>query len=89
MDICPALCSSFPNFIVSKGEKIYFSETDGINGEELWESDGTPEGTRMVFDIKIGCASSTPKNLTISGSKLYFIADDGINGREFWCYEIP
>src|SRR5678815_4934485 len=29
----------------------YFSADDGIHGEELWRSDGSPEGTRLVKDV--------------------------------------
>ena len=35
---------------------LYFAPDDGINGVELWTSDGTDAGTVMVKDIKAGDA---------------------------------
>lgn len=42
----------------STGRKVYFGATDGVNGVELWQSDGTTAGTTMVKDLFPGTASS-------------------------------
>jgi ELWxxDGT repeat protein len=78
---------------------LYFTANDGINGEELWKSDGTAAGTLMVKDIYGGTGnnydyysgsydntpnSSSPSELTNVNGKLYFTADDGANGTELW-----
>ena len=34
-----------------KGYKAFFAATDSEHGEELWVTDGTPEGTYCVMDI--------------------------------------
>ncbi|MDX1488869.1 MAG: hypothetical protein R3268_11750, partial [Acidiferrobacterales bacterium] len=64
----------------------YFSASDGngVNGRELWMSDGTNAGTVLVKDIRSGGGSSNPANLTVFNGALYFSADDGVNGRELW-----
>lgn len=64
---------------------------DGVvYSRELWISDGTTEGTRLVRDIFPGgnsagnTASSAPALLTPAGGIVYFTADDGRTGRELW-----
>ena len=65
-----------------------FSADDGVNGEELWVSDGTSSGTYMVADINTTALgeSSNPQGfeITESGNTAYFVADDGVHGWEVW-----
>lgn len=67
-----------------KGYKAYFSAIDGDHGEELWVTDGTIEGTRMVKDINPGLATSDIQWLTRFNDKVVFTANDGENGYEPW-----
>jgi ELWxxDGT repeat protein len=53
-------------------------------GNELWRSDGTAEGTRLVADILPGTQSSLPSNMLVFDGKLYFSANDGQSGAELW-----
>lgn len=53
--------------------KLYFSATDGVNGQELWVSDGTDAGTHFVKDINPS-GSSNPKELKVCNGSLYFQA---------------
>jgi ELWxxDGT repeat protein len=59
---------------------------DGINGRELWKSDGTAAGTVLVKDLLPGKTtdgyplSSFPSDLTRYNGAMYFIA----NGDELW-----
>jgi len=66
------------------GNTLYFRATDGINGDELWKSDGTTNIPMMVKDIYSGSSSSSPADFTAVGNTLYFTASDGINGDELW-----
>ena len=69
------------------GNTFYFSAvgSDGINGYELWKTDGTESSTMMVKDINSGYSSSNPQQLTAVGNTLYFAADDGSSsGIELW-----
>src|SRR4051812_38085157 len=33
------------------GGRVYYQANDGIHGDELWTSDGTAAGTRIVADV--------------------------------------
>ena len=57
---------------VVMNNELYFNANDGINGYELWKSDGTASGTVMVKDINSGGSSSSPKYLAVVGNTLYF-----------------
>jgi len=62
---------------------LYFTGDDGVHLTELWKSDGTPEGTVLVKDIRIG-QSSNVRNLFALGDQLLFAANDGTHGLELW-----
>jgi len=54
------------------GNALYSVADDGINGKELWKTDGTEAGTQMVANLATGSASSNPTNLTAIGDWLWF-----------------
>ncbi len=76
--------SSFPYGFAKFNGKLYFRARDGENGDELWVTDGTTEGTTLVADINPGSSSSVPSDLAELDGKLYFRANDGENGSELW-----
>ena len=53
-------------------------------GAELWRTDGTPERTMLVKDIRPGAEGSNPNWLTNVGGTLLFAADDTGNGPSLW-----
>jgi ELWxxDGT repeat protein len=71
-------------FLTGAAGRIFFSAQDGVHGMELWSTDGTAAGTRMVRDIAPGPDSSSPAYLAAAGGLLYFTADDGVHGFELW-----
>src|SRR5262249_34955493 len=94
-DIFPGLSffgapnSSFPSNLTAVGNTLFFSATDGVNGTELWKSDGTTAGTVLVKDINPGPADALPfvsnsGDFTAVGNTLFFPAADGVHGTELW-----
>jgi ELWxxDGT repeat protein len=73
-----------PDDFVELNNKLYFTANDGDNGNELWVSDGTEDGTQLIADIAPGSASSYAFGLTEFDGKLYFSANDGENGEALW-----
>ncbi len=68
----------------SKLDKLYFSYTTPATGRELWVSDGTTEGTRMIADIMPGPGSSNPTVLANTNGVLLFKATDSEGNRQLW-----
>jgi ELWxxDGT repeat protein len=65
--------------LAAAGSKVFFDSFDDAQGHtELWVTDGTPAGTKMVKDIY------AIDGVAVGGS-LFFFADDGEHGRELWC----
>ena len=64
------------------GGEVYFSANDGT-GWELWATDGSDAGTRLVKDVNPN-GSSSPRSIIAVGSQVFFVADDGTHGRELW-----
>ena len=57
---------------------------DGVHGQEVWQSNGSAAGTKMVLDINPGPAGSFPSQLVNSNGTLFFAANDGVHGVEPW-----
>lgn len=62
------------------GNKVFFL----VNGGQLWETDATAGGTKLVFDFRATTAGSDAASFAVAGGEVFFAADDGSNGRELW-----
>jgi ELWxxDGT repeat protein len=78
--------SSLPDQFITMNQLIYFTADDGIHGRELWVSDGSAKGTKLVKDINEGERSSDPRSFVVAFNpkRLYFSADTFQHGRELW-----
>jgi len=80
----------FPAFTVSgsgSGASVsggqFMMANDGYHGLELWFTDGTQAGTRMVKDLNPGTGLSQPRGFVVLNDMLYFIADVNAD-RQVW-----
>ncbi len=73
-----------PIFMTAHEGLLFFAQTDATNGFELWVTDGSFAGTRIVKDINPGSAGSYPTLLTSTPSGLYFAAQTVDGGSELW-----
>lgn len=63
--------------------EFYFAASDGVNGTELWKTNGSTEGTLLIKDISTA-GDSSPSGFVRFKDMYFFSADDGVNGRELW-----
>jgi ELWxxDGT repeat protein len=83
-DIYPGTENSDILNMIEFNNKIYFSATSSQTAEqELWETDGTTAGTKMVYKINPS-GGSYVDDFAILDSTLYFTAYDSKIGSELW-----
>jgi len=70
--------------IAKISDKVIFTASTEAYGEEIWVSDLTKLGTKMIKDINPGTSSSNPKWLTAVGDLVYFVASTDDLGEELW-----
>ncbi|HSP13595.1 MAG TPA: ELWxxDGT repeat protein [Thermoanaerobaculia bacterium] len=91
-DVFPGSSGSRPNFndvdFIAFGSRVLFVANDGVNGREIWISDGTAAGTRMVRDLAPGPNGAFAQGgfaiLTALGDRAFFILRDDAHGQELW-----
>lgn len=88
-DINPGSGSSVSSVaFVGCGDLVYFGASDATpnsgTGSELYVTDGSPSGTRLVKDIAPGTGSSFPSRLTSASDRVYFLARTPDSGGEAW-----
>lgn len=62
-----------PSSFTIANDVIFFVADDGVNGAELWRSDGTVAGTAMVADIAPGSRASGISTIVAAGSRVFFL----------------
>lgn len=79
-----ATLASSPRYYTEFGDYVLFSASSSLYGREIWITDGTEAGTRMLKDINEGSDSSYPMNFYSAGSVAYFQATTAAEGNELW-----
>lgn len=75
---------SDPTDLINVNGRLFFLADDGINGRELWVSNGTSAGTVRVTNLVSGSGDGQISDLTVVGDVLCFAANNGVSGREVW-----
>src|SRR5215212_3012083 len=77
--------SSEPDNVLLTKKWIFFQATTAKYGEELWKSDGTNRGTKLVKDIAPGPGASDPEDIVSTAPRTtFFRAWDKTHGEELW-----
>lgn len=80
----------FAREFVRVGGFVFFAGRTVEAGLELWQSDGTPEGTRMVADLNAGPGDGIPlplpawNYLGVAGGRLFFPGTSGGAGYKLY-----
>ncbi len=101
LDVCPGSCSGvldsreipipdpfFPPSLfplVELNGRAYFAGTDGQRGSQLWESDGTVEGTRAVSNLP-NHSHGEVFGLQVLGDEVVFAGLHDQHGLELWAW---
>lgn len=68
--------------------RTYVAMNDGVDGSELWSTDGTIAGTRQEADIHAGPDSSRIYWALFTGTSMYFSAYQAGTGQGLWAMPI-
>lgn len=71
------------------GSRLLFTANDGIHGRELWVSDGSAAGTKMLMDLTPGDDNgdpydSNPGEFHVANGKLYFKTTNETGEQTVW-----
>jgi len=72
------------------GEACYFVADDVVHGQELWQTDGTPGGTRRISEFGFASAFASASccdgdSIAVpAGGWTYFLAWDGLTSAAIW-----
>jgi len=72
------------NVFASNQELAYFTVPNTTFGSELWATDGTYNGTRLLKDICPGTCGSLIHDMLPWGSDMLFFAQDSLPGGGLW-----
>ena len=66
-----------PRFFAHRPGMVLIQQDDGIHGMELWRTDGTRRGTRLVADLAPGADASFPSLIGEARGRTLLSVDDG------------
>ncbi len=64
-------------------DELYFAGSQGTDGNAIWKTDGTPEGTEFIA-LVTDASYREVQSLVASGRNLYMIGESSEFGRELW-----
>jgi len=84
LQVGPVSQSSSPFGFVAFAGEVYFTARNEAVGMELWATDGTAQGTRLVADFCPGSCDSWAVVVGRTEDHLFLRVDDGASGDELW-----
>jgi ELWxxDGT repeat protein len=76
------------DIVPAGGSRAFFVGWTEAHGDEIWTSDGTTEGTRLVADIwpgpQSGATYLSEGRGVVRNGVLYFVGGDGAHGYTLW-----
>ncbi|UXI66793.1 hypothetical protein [Tahibacter amnicola] len=84
IETAPGVASSDPGHFISIGDRAYFVATTPETGTELYSTDGSPAGLRLVRDFAAGPASSSAVPFGGTNGRIIVAANNGIHGMQMW-----
>jgi len=79
--------SSYPYYFNVLNNKLFFSARDGVNGQSLWEYDGTNTPTIFATFSRLDMSQGI-RDITKIGDAIYYWADEGKGlGAELYKYD--
>ncbi len=77
--------TSEPRIFATVGDRVFLSAFSTGTGYELWVTDGTRAGTRLVRELAPGRSPyDEPITWIATENTFFFTHDDGVHGRELW-----
>ncbi len=76
--------SSGPEQLTAARGKTFFTATVPKRGRELWRSDGTRRGTKLVGEVRPGPPGADIHEITPIGNRVFFAAATARHGDELW-----
>jgi ELWxxDGT repeat protein len=64
--------------------RLLFAADDGQHGMEVWLTNGSREGTKLLQDIVPGPADSFPQGFTVAGDYLFFTVSEDQSAQGLW-----
>ncbi|MBK9490946.1 MAG: hypothetical protein IPO07_20755 [Haliscomenobacter sp.] len=83
-DINKSAVGSDPSFVRASLEHFVFTALSDQYGRELFISNGTESGTKLIKDINVGNASSQFWGLSIIDTTCYFITSIDAEALQYW-----
>jgi ELWxxDGT repeat protein len=80
----PVAAGSSPESFATLGSVALFGADGGLDGHELWRSDGTAAGTWEVADLCPSDCSGNPQSFALTGRLYYFLASDQNQVQNLW-----
>jgi len=72
-----------PSQLTPIGDRMVFTAEEASSGEELWVTDGSPQGTLLLRDICPGTCSSSPQLFATAAGPVFVFAY-GADSGELW-----